>query len=104
MPLPPGVSVNLVCPDFDTFKPDIKKFFGFSRRQLLVWLSSSVSTNSIAKTMRSGHFGAVTLLFSSEQSRSWLPEPLLIGIHIELAQHDLHLSIPRLSDEQLHNE
>jgi LacI family transcriptional regulator len=60
--------------------------------------------NSIAKTMRSGHFGAVTLLLSSEGSRSWLPEPLLIGIHNQLAQHDLHLSIARLPDEQLHNE
>lgn len=54
--------------------------------------------------MRSGHFGAVTLLLSSERERSWLPEPLLIGIHDELARHGLHLSVARLPDEQLHNE
>lgn len=57
--------------------------------------------NSIARTMQSGRFGSIALLLSTKDGHSWMPDPLLAGIHDELARHDLHLTVARLPDEKL---
>lgn len=55
--------------------------------------------NSAAKAIVSGSFGTVALLLSTSHYFSFLPWQLLDGIQDELAQHELHLSIAKLSDE-----
>ena len=57
--------------------------------------------NTAANAMRSGRFGTISLLLSTNAYRSNLPAPLLDGIHDALGQHDLHLMVARLPDEQL---
>ncbi len=57
--------------------------------------------NSIARTMRTGRFGAATLLLAAEPGGSFLPAPLLNGIHDGLQAHDMHLTIARMSEAQL---
>ncbi len=55
--------------------------------------------NSIARTMRTGRFGAATLLLSSEAGSSHVPSPLLDGIHDALQANDMHLTIARLGQQ-----
>lgn len=57
--------------------------------------------NATARAMRSGRFGALALLLSSDANRSYLPPELLAGIQDELRRHDLHLTMSSVSDEQL---
>jgi LacI family transcriptional regulator len=60
-------------------------------------------SNSIARTMKSGRFKSIALLLSSNEGRGWMPEGFLEHLHDELALHDLHLIVARLTDDQLFN-
>jgi LacI family transcriptional regulator len=57
--------------------------------------------NAAARAARTGQFNAVTLLLSSNNRRSKLPEHMLEGIHDALEEQDLSLNLVRLPDEQL---
>jgi LacI family transcriptional regulator len=57
--------------------------------------------NGYARSMRSGRFGAIALLQSSLERRSFLPNSLLDSIGRELDEKDLRLTLASVSDEQL---
>jgi len=57
--------------------------------------------NSFAKAIRSGRFGGIALLLSTQRSRSYLPSRLLEGIEKALVGRDLHLTLTSLPDEVL---
>lgn len=57
--------------------------------------------NSSARAMRSGKFNSLALLVSSEFHRSYLPDPLLRGIHDALAARKQGLYVGILPDEKL---
>src|SRR3954471_13447507 len=59
--------------------------------------------NSSARAMRSGRIGCAALVLSrSHQSiLSHIPVGLLDGLDDELAHHNMHLTVSRLTDEQL---
>ncbi len=57
--------------------------------------------NAAAKAMARGSFGAVSLLLSTDGSRSLLPPSLLAGIQDAIAAHDQHLMIASLADDVL---
>jgi len=57
--------------------------------------------NGSAKAMRSGQFGGIALLLSSEKGRSHFLNGLMEGIQSSLDQHDLHLAVAALADEKL---
>lgn len=50
---------------------------------------------------RTGKFGNIALLLSTESNRSTLPQAVWNGIYDELAKHNLSLSMARLPDETL---
>ena len=57
--------------------------------------------NASARAVRSGQFGAVSLLLSSNPAHSELFDPLTVGIHNTLAQQGMHLTLDMLSDSEL---
>ena len=57
--------------------------------------------NAAARSTRSGRFGGVGLLLSTEGRRSSLPPALFRGIHDALAERDLHLTTAVLPDAKL---
>ncbi|BCM92987.1 maltose regulon regulatory protein MalI [Abditibacteriota bacterium] len=57
--------------------------------------------NGSMSAMRSGRFGCVALLLSTDKNTSALPQLVLDGLHDELMEHNVHLSLFRLPDEQL---
>lgn len=57
--------------------------------------------NSSALAMRRGSFGCVALLLSEESSRSLLPPLLLQSLHRRLAEHDLHLNVVTIGENDL---
>src|SRR4051794_17942945 len=59
--------------------------------------------NSSARAMRQGRFGCAALILtrSRQQTHSYIPNRLLDGIDDELALHDMHLTVSRLTDEEL---
>lgn len=57
--------------------------------------------NGSAMSMKSGRFGNVALLLSTDAERSRLPSQLWEGIHDELAAQGLHLTMARLADDKL---
>ncbi|MDA3963341.1 MAG: LacI family DNA-binding transcriptional regulator [Planctomycetota bacterium] len=57
--------------------------------------------NQAARAMREGRFGTVGLVLSRGRSTSTVATGLLQGIHDQLALHDMHLAVARLSDDQL---
>ena len=59
--------------------------------------------NASARAMRRGRIGCAALVLSRshQQTHSYIPAGLLDGIDDELARHDMHLTISRLSDEEL---
>jgi LacI family transcriptional regulator len=57
--------------------------------------------NSSARAMRSGKFNSLALLVSSELYRSYLPDPLLRGVHNALVQRNQALYVGILPDESL---
>ena len=60
--------------------------------------------NSSARAMSRGSFGGIALLQAIPETRSFAPQELLDGIYEELARHDWHLMLSRLTDEQLCDE
>jgi LacI family transcriptional regulator len=54
-----------------------------------------------AKAIRSGRFGCVALLLSSNRAYSSLPGPLLDALHVALAERNLHLTLAQMPDERL---
>jgi LacI family transcriptional regulator len=60
--------------------------------------------NRYAKAMKSGKFGAINLLLSSQVGRSDLPKELFNGIVDYLMEHDVHLCVAKLPDTALTNE
>lgn len=59
--------------------------------------------NASARAMRNGRFGCAALVLnrSRQQTHSHIPPGLLDGLDDELARHDMHLTVSRLSDEEL---
>ncbi len=57
--------------------------------------------NRAARSIRYQRFDAAGLLLSTDLGRSYLPNPLLSGIHDSLAARSMHLVLSRLPDEQL---
>jgi LacI family transcriptional regulator len=59
--------------------------------------------NASARAMRRGRIGCAALVLSRshQQTHSYIPAGLLDGIDDELVRHDMHLTISRLSDEEL---
>jgi LacI family transcriptional regulator len=59
--------------------------------------------NSSARAMRQGRFGCAALVLSrsKQQTHSHIPAGLLDGLDDSLAQHDMHLTFARLTDEEL---
>ncbi|MBC7808316.1 MAG: LacI family DNA-binding transcriptional regulator [Akkermansiaceae bacterium] len=61
--------------------------------------------NAFAKAVRTGRFGCIAILLSSSTPhRSTLPGTLYEGIDDALAEHNLHLTLARVSDEKLKSE
>ena len=59
--------------------------------------------NSSARAVQQGRFDCAALVLSrsKQQSHSFIPVGLLDGLDEELALHGMHLTVSRLSDEQL---
>ncbi|PQV62607.1 transcriptional regulator, LacI family [Abditibacterium utsteinense] len=57
--------------------------------------------NGSAHTIRTGRFGNVAILLSPLKSRSYLPLPLLAGLHDALDQVNMTLTFCMLGDERL---
>ncbi|NJK90511.1 MAG: LacI family transcriptional regulator [Blastochloris sp.] len=79
---------------------------GVATRERIIRIAAEQGyrTNLAAKAMRTGRFGAVTLVMSTTRSRSILPMELLDSIMNALAQKDMHLILARFPDEELVNE
>jgi LacI family transcriptional regulator len=60
--------------------------------------------NSAARAIRTGRFGSVALLLSTNHTYSNLYGELLAGVHDTLQTHNLHLVLSRLPDEELTSE
>ena len=59
--------------------------------------------NSSARAIRNGRFGCAALVLSRSRAstHSYLPPHLLDGIDDELGAHNMHLTVSRLTDEEL---
>src|SRR3954454_10618540 len=59
--------------------------------------------NASARAMRQGRVGCAALVLSrsKQQTHSHIPNRLIDGIDDELARHDMHLTVSRLTDEEL---
>ncbi len=59
--------------------------------------------NSSARAIRHGRFDCAQLVLSrsKQQTHSYIPTGLLDGLDEELASHSMHLTVSRLSDEEL---
>jgi len=77
---------------------------GTRKRVLAAARELGYRPNSAARTMRSGRFGCVALLQSTDYVRSNLPRGLLDGIHDGLADQGLILMLAKLPDEKLTSE
>jgi LacI family transcriptional regulator len=66
-------------------------------------LEMGYKPNSSARAMRQGRIGSAALVLSRshQQTHSHIPLGLLDGLDDELAGHDMHLTVSRLSDEEL---
>jgi LacI family transcriptional regulator len=62
--------------------------------------------NSSARAMRQGRTGCAALVLSRsrQQTHSYIPAGLLDGLDDELALHNMHLTVSRLSDEELSSD
>lgn len=81
---------------------DSHKFNPETRRRVIEMAARmGYRPNSAARAVGSGRFNCVALLLGYSSARSDLPEGLLRGVHDELAQHNMHLNITRLPDQQL---
>lgn len=60
--------------------------------------------NAFARAVRTGRSGSIALLSSTRPDRTVLPNMLNDGVFNALAEHDLHLTVVRLTDELLTDE
>ena len=60
--------------------------------------------NAFARAMRSGRFGSVSLVLSSNPAHSNITSPLIAGIHNTLEANELHMSLAMLPDKKLTNK
>jgi len=62
--------------------------------------------NASARSVRNGRFGCAALILSRsrQQTLSHIPVGLLDGLDDELAQHNMHLTVSRLTDEELSSQ
>lgn len=59
--------------------------------------------NSSARAVRTGRFHCAALLMSTHTGRSYLPSRLLDGIHDQLSEADMHLTVAKVPDEKLNS-
>jgi LacI family transcriptional regulator len=57
--------------------------------------------NLSAAAARSGRFGNIAFVMSSESNRTFLSQDLIVGINEELARHDLLMTMVQLPDDRL---
>jgi LacI family transcriptional regulator len=57
--------------------------------------------NAAAKAISTGRFNCVSLLLSTIDRRSTLPDRMLVGINDALVESDIHLTLTLLPDEKL---
>jgi LacI family transcriptional regulator len=62
--------------------------------------------NSSARAIRNGRFGCAALILnrSRQHTHSYVPPRLLDGLDDELLLHNMHLTVSRLTDEELMSE
>src|SRR5215475_10876419 len=62
--------------------------------------------NSSARAMRQGRFGCAALILnrSRQSTHSYVPPRLLDGLDDELSLHNMHLTVSRLTDEELSSD
>jgi LacI family transcriptional regulator len=62
--------------------------------------------NSSARAMRQGRFGCAALILSRSRrlTHSFLPSGLIDGLDDELSLHNMHLTVSRLTDEELSSD
>ncbi len=60
--------------------------------------------NAFARAVRSGKFGSISLLLSSNPAHSNISPPLISGIHDALEKNDFHMSLAMLPDNKLINK
>lgn len=81
----------------DRYRPEMREHVTRTAAEL------GYRPNAFAQAVRSGRFGAVSLLLSSNPDHSELFNPLTIGIHDALAAQGMHLTLDMLSDKELTN-
>src|SRR4051794_9665958 len=76
------------------------------RRVTQAALELGYRPNSSARAVRQGRFGCAALVLGRERqrTRSALPQYLIDGLDDELSGHDMHLTVSRLSDQDLCRE
>jgi LacI family transcriptional regulator len=76
------------------------------RRVLAAARELGYRPNSSARAMRRGRSGCAALVLSRsrQQTHSYIPAGLLDGLDDELALHNMHLTVSRLSDEELSSD
>jgi LacI family transcriptional regulator len=96
-----GLSVTTVIEALgrkaDAYRPETRERVVEAAREL------GYRPNSSAQAVRSGRFGCVALLQSTDPGRSYFPTALLDGIDGELARRNMHLTFSRMPDEKLTN-
>lgn len=88
---------NVLGRSASRYSPDTRK------RVLKAAQEMGYRPNSSARAMRNGRFGCAALVLSrsKQQTHSHIPVGLLDGLDDALAQHDMHLTVARLTDEEL---
>ncbi len=74
------------------------------KRVLSVAEQMGYRVNAAARATRTGRFGTIALLMSTNEHQSYLSTTMLEAIHDALAEHDLHLSMAKLPDSRLDDE
>jgi LacI family transcriptional regulator len=74
------------------------------RRVLSVADELGYRVNAAARATRTGRFGNIALLMSTNEHQSYLSPIMLEAIHDALAEQNLHLSIAKLPDTQLDSD
>jgi LacI family transcriptional regulator len=88
---------NILGRSASRYAPDTRKRVLSAAQQL------GYKPNASARAIRQGRFGCAALVLSrSKQStHSYIPHGLIDGLEDELAANDMHLTVSRLTDEEL---
>lgn len=57
--------------------------------------------NSSARAIKSGRFNHIAMIVSQKSYKSYLPSPLISGVHDELADRNAHMTLAAITDEKL---